>query len=168
MVQLCFLAEPWPFQQRYLAEPLKVPNLKPWIWRRIILPNPGLRSSFVVAHISMTVRIFQSPLKCPLVSGRVPPPSSVRCVLTPPFPGFQASANTVRSEISTDREKCSRTHYFLGTDTDLEALSELLSVLCWCCSACGALITLHKYRYRMWWWLELSSSEIQIQIPWKP
>ena len=50
MVQLCFLAEPWPFQQRYLAEPSKLPNLKPWIWRRIVLPNPGMRGPFVFAH----------------------------------------------------------------------------------------------------------------------
>ena len=40
-LQSCSLAEPWPVQRWYLADPSKMPNLKPWIWRRIILPNPG-------------------------------------------------------------------------------------------------------------------------------
>ena len=42
MLQLCLLAEPWPFRRRYLAEPSKLPNPKPWICWRIILPNPGM------------------------------------------------------------------------------------------------------------------------------
>ena len=43
-------AEPWPVQRWYLAEPSTFPNLKPWIRRRIMLPNPGMRGPFVFAH----------------------------------------------------------------------------------------------------------------------
>ena len=49
-LQSCSLAEPWPVQRWYFVEPSKLPNLKPWIWRRIILPHPGMRGPFEFAQ----------------------------------------------------------------------------------------------------------------------
>ena len=45
-LESCSLADPWPVQRRYLDEPSELPNLKPWIRRRLILPNPGMRGPF--------------------------------------------------------------------------------------------------------------------------